>query len=347
MSEKRIFTGAYGPGIGLLDISPNGDMSWRLIAEQAGASYLAFDGERGLLYALSRSEGDNPGLLRVYHWDGASLELLAARQQAAVGACHLAISRDWLVLAYYRSGKAEVFALDQDGLPEENSAAVIKHEGSGPRPQQDQAHIHWAYIRESEPSRLVFYLIDLGCDTLSEYVLERASAKSDAVVSLKRVFDFPAGSGPRHAFAAPDRGRIYVLTELSSELFVLEDDGKAFSFKERFDLRDELKDGDSWGGAIKASYDGKLLFCSNRGDETIRAFDISEPQTKPWELAHSRFHHCRDLLYTAVDGREFLLLAQLHSDTVSCMSVNRADRTLTELSSSLDVVGASCLIEAE
>lgn len=342
---KKFFTGAYGPdSIGLLTLDEEGNLSHRVLAAQEGASYLFYKKDKQLLYAISR--GSDPGKkLHVYRFDGEKTQLLSQSEQAAPGACHLDVSDDWLVTAYYKGGAADIFAV-HDGIPEPKPSFTIRHSGGGPMPQQDDAHIHWVRINKSSPEQLNFYLIDLGGDSFCEYELSRSPESGKPDIRLKQIVDFPPGTGPRHAYVDETHHKIYVLSELSSRLFVLEKGNKNDSLvisEPSYPLRGQERSAESWGGAIKADDSGTLLFCSNRGDETIRCFTLAD-RPEPWEVAHSAHAHCRDLQYARVGEHEYLLLANMHSSCISVMAIDRAERKLRELPSYLEINSPSCII---
>lgn len=346
MPTKRFFTGAYGAdSIGLLELNEQGQVSHRKIGKQADASYLAYRPERQILYAITR--GDQAGsCVCAYHFDGEALTVLGKGEQSAPGACHLDADENWLIVAYYRGGAADIFALDENGIPEPKPSFSIRHTGGGPKPQQDAAHIHWVHINESSRNSLNFYLIDLGNDSFCEYELCKDEQDGELHLKLKHILDFPAGSGPRHAYINKDKDKIYVLTELSSQLYYIEQQNEKYKIIDFYPLRGEKRQGDSWGGAIKADDAGSLLFCSNRGDETIRCFSI-EGSPEAWDTGQSAYHHCRDLQYARVGEREFLLLAQLHSNGISVMEIDRSKRQLRELPGLLPLEGASCIRPAD
>lgn len=123
----------------------------------------------------------------------------------------------------------------------------------------------------------------------------------------------------------------------------MKDDG--FMLKDAWPLRAEDAAGESWGGAIRADDAMSLLFCSNRGDETIRCFDIRDG-LRHFDLAKSSFKHCRDLRYASAGDHEFLLLANLKSDCISLMDIDRRARRLTERREALEVPQPACICPA-
>ena len=351
--EARFFTGSFGPdSIGLIKVAEDGSMTHTCLSAQEDAAYLSFDRERSLLYALSESNDLRKSILNVYRWNGEQLSLLTSRQLGAIGACHITHSSNALLLSYYSDGAAELFWLDQDGLPEENSAFVLYQQGSGPMPQQNASHIHWGSISQSSNYSCEFLLIDLGNDTISRYLCTRLSSESESELSCEMIFAMPPGSGPRHAVVDNKSQLLYVLTELSSELYVIDTSEDLWRVQVKYDLRSNEKCGDSWAGAIKSSQHSDLLFCSSRGDDTIRTFSVSSripSELRPWPLGKLAAEHSypRDLQHVVFTSAEYLLLANQNSNTISQMRIDRKAEKLYETTNSIYCFSPVCIIPAE
>ena len=114
--------------------------------------------------------------------------------------------------------------------------------------------------------------IDLGNDEIIifnyDYSINKDLSKS---INLKK------GCAPRHLVFHPSLKYIFVLTEGSSEIVLLEMDTnlslKVISYTST--LPSDFI-GTSFGGAIKISCDGKYIFTSNRGHNSISVFEFNE-----------------------------------------------------------------------
>lgn len=119
---------------------------------------------------------------------------------------------------------------------------------------------------------------------------------------------FPEGTGPRHALFTADGKTMYVLSELSNELFILDTDG----WKLR-GVMPVLPGGETHlrgSAAIRFGMDESRVYTSTRGQDIISVID-PDRQTVI-QGAYSGGKHPRDFLIT--DG--FLLSANRYSDTV-------------------------------
>jgi 6-phosphogluconolactonase len=114
---------------------------------------------------------------------------------------------------------------------------------------------------------------DLGLDRISTYSL------IENRLTLKHIFDTQPKQGPRHFVAHPTLPILYVLAELSSEVVVLK------RYEDRLELlqtistlpigEDQIKS----AAAIRISDDGRYLYVSNRGHDSLTAFKIPENGT--------------------------------------------------------------------
>ena len=187
------------------------------------------------------------------------------------GMCHLAVMPD---------GKSVVWAAYSGGLVGSVEVADGKfgkltshaHKGSGPNlPRQDAAHPHCAV---PTPDGKGFAVCDLGLDAMVTYPAGASFATT------------PAGAGPRHVLFHPNGRLAFVVFELGNYLGVYE-----WSAEKGFGrLLDQVRTVESWptgrgyngdlGAAVRFSPDGKRVVVSNRGEQSLVAYDFDEATGK-------------------------------------------------------------------
>ena len=92
----------------------------------------------------------------------------------------------------------------------------------------------------------------------------------------------PAGSGPRHVAFHPDGNCVFVLNELLSTLCVCdwhEASGTLGDISQNIPLVPGAQvgiDGQTFAAAVRVSPDGRFVYCSNRGHDSISAFNIGD-----------------------------------------------------------------------
>lgn len=205
-----------------------------------GHTWIAADSGR---YYCLRSLADGSSLV-VYGPDGS---FAGEWQTPGKHSCHVRIYDGKAVVCDYTSGSMGVWELDGGGLPAGDVRMMYFEKGS---------HIHSSW---ESPSDGALVVADLGADCL--YRFGRG-------VTDFETFRMPEGSGPRHcAFGA---GRLYVSTELSDEVLVLE--YPSMRLIQRCLVNPEHPGG---GAHVVLSRDGRFLYASSRlKNDGIAVFSV-------------------------------------------------------------------------
>lgn len=177
--------------------------------------------------------------------------------------CHITLLPKEAVVADYTSGTLSIYPLGADGIPS-GEPRLLHFGGSGPvTGRQEGPHIHSSWL---SPDRGALVVVDLGADKLYRFQVSGGTLSMDGI----EAFPMPEGCGPRHC--AFGRHKLYVATELSDEVFVL--DWPSMELRQRITVNDQLPGG---GGHILLSPDGKYLYASSRlKNDGIGVFAIKE-----------------------------------------------------------------------
>jgi 6-phosphogluconolactonase len=176
----------------------------------------------------------------------------------------------YLLTANYGSGELVVHHLEQDGRVGA-LAAVVRHEGSGPvTERQDAAHLHQVIFDDRSANVLV---TDLGADAIYAYELDTSTGA--LVPASTGRSNAPPGSGPRHlAFHPTDH--VVVADELSSTVswyrFCRKTGGLDWLSSVAASSGDDSDE--NYPAEIVVASDGSNVFVSNRGRGTIAVFDV-------------------------------------------------------------------------
>lgn len=174
--------------------------------------------------------------------------------------------RQLVFASFYHDGRANVYKIQADHTLKPVTRAV--HGGSGPRPEQDSSHVHYAALTPDK--RLV--LVDLGNDTLTTYPVE-----DSGVLGKATTLHLPAGYGPRHlAFSPTDPTLAYLVGELSSQISVLHYQDGEFTLGDTRATIPADWTAHNGAAAIRISSDGKFVYVSNRGYDSLAVFAIRE-----------------------------------------------------------------------
>ncbi|MCK8638123.1 lactonase family protein [Fructobacillus fructosus] len=175
-------------------------------------------------------------------------------------------NRQLVFAGYYHRGTVESYKILDNGSLEIHD--TWKNEGSGPRPEQQSSHVHFANL--TPDNRLV--VVDLGTDEVITF-----DVTEDGQLNEAARFETTAGFGPRHIRFSKDGEYAYLLGELSSLLSVLKYNAEDGSFDHLMTASTIPSDWDDHNGAaaIRISKDGRFIYTSNRGHDTIAVFKTS------------------------------------------------------------------------
>ncbi|WP_143121682.1 lactonase family protein [Saccharopolyspora antimicrobica] len=198
------------------------------------------------------------------------LTVLGSQPSHAVMPTHLAIhpGGEHLIVANYGSGSTAVFPILPDGAlgPQTD---LVQYEGSGPVPgRQEGPHAHMVVITPDGRSVLV---PDLGTDTIHVHSLDTGTGKLETLGGTR----LAPGSGPRHLVFHPDAPFLYVADELDSTVTVCAYDADRAAITPGQVISTVPPSApDNFPAEILISADGRFVYVSNRGHDSIARFAV-------------------------------------------------------------------------
>ncbi len=249
-----------------------------LAAATPSPSFLALHPNRRFLYAVNETSvypESGAGAITAFAIEGASGKLRLLNQQSSRGSspCHLTVDRSGrrLLAVNYGSGSVVAYSLRPDGSLGELSA-FIQHSGAGAmRGRQEGPHAHSVHI---SPDNRYALVADLGADGIFSYRFDPASgALAPAGQALTKV---APGSGPRQLDIHPTGRYVYAINELSSTITVFSYDAARGALTELQTVPTLPKGftGANAAAAVQAHPNGRFLYGSNRGHDSIVVFAI-------------------------------------------------------------------------
>ena len=248
------------------------------IRDVSNPSFLTLNADGTRLYATNELA---EGRISAFARDLESGELRPLNTQLAHGADPCYVSFDptgrYVLAANYTGGTVAVLPLATDGSLEPASC-VIHHEGSGPRPEQENAHPH---MIAPMPDGTLVLVSDLGADRLVVYRLNAETGQLEVNTSGATSLLEAPGAGPRHFAFAPDGRALYVINELDSTLSVYRS-GEARGAFDRVQTLSTLPTGVEITNScahVVVSPDGRFVYGSNRGHDSIAIWAVDEAGT--------------------------------------------------------------------
>ena len=227
--------------------------------------------------------------------------------------CHLSVIDGDVYTVNYLSGNVVK-------IPDTVSA----HSGRGPHPtRQTEAHTHFV---SPTPDGKYVLCTDLGIDSI--FIYTRNLEK----VSVAKV---PDGYGARHLAFSDDGKLVYCVNELISSVSVFDyDDGK-LAYLDTYDCLPDFKEKNT-AAAIRVN--GKYLYISNRGADTITRLEINGKTLRLLENTPCGGKNPRDFL--VVD--DLVFCTNEFTNDVTVLKLKDGKPALTDVK--LDMPNPLCVI---
>lgn len=342
----RVYVGTYtsGPGQGIyrlkLDLatgalSPDGPP-----IEADNPSFLAWGPDGTRLFAVEETgevRTATSGGVRSFAVDPKTGALAPLDRQPSGGAgpCHVSASRDGrhVFVANYSGGSVSVLPVGADGRLGAASAFVQHPAAAG-------GGVPHAHSVDLDPAGRRLVVADLGLDTVFAYPFDRANGS----LGEPRKASLPKGAGPRHTAFHPDGKHLYVIDELNATVAVFGyADGVLTALQTVPTLPADFT-GKNSTAEIAASPDGRFVYGSNRGHDSIAIFAV-DPAKKTLTPAGHQPSGGKHPRHFAIDPTgAFLLAANRDSDNVVVFRIDRKTGALTPVGEPVRVPRAVCLL---
>ncbi len=349
--SKGIYAFSYDAETGKL--TPKG-----IAAETPDPSFVVIHPNGKFAYAAN--ETGKQSTVSSFALDAQSGKLTLLNTLPALGEdpCYLSFDKtgNFLFVANYTSGTITVFPILPDGKLGEHTAALQNKGTLGPnKERQEGPHAHWVEL--SAHNRFA-YVADLGLDRVLIYNFDAAkgtlaaesspSSKDPAMASQKPSDALSAtlrpGTGPRHVAFSPDGNFMYVLGEMKSTVTVFANDKReTYRAIQTLSTLPQGFSGRNDAAEIAMHPNGKWLYASNRGHDTIAVFAV-EPGKGTLRFVADVPTGGKEPRHFAIDpAGKFLLAENQHSGNIVTFRIDAASGNLTTTGDVANVPSPVCL----
>jgi 6-phosphogluconolactonase len=347
------YTPAGGASRGIytaqLDLATGALTAPAFAGEAGNPTFLAWRPDGRTLYALAEKgtvNGKAGGAIAAFRFDPAAGPLTPLNVEATGGGplahVNVDLSGRMAVSISYHAGEVASFPIQADGSLGPR-ASLLKTSGAlGPNAKrQEKPHPH--SLTFSPDNRFV-YVCDLGLDRIFRFSFDAATA----VLTPAGETATAPGAGPRHSKFSADGKFFYVINELDCTVAVYGVDattGALTALQSISTLPADFR-GESICAEIRISPDGRFVYGSNRGHESLAVFarDAASGRLSLVEIVPSGGRHPRNFNLTP-DGR-WLLSANRDTDNVVVFRVDAATGRLTPSGHEIKVPQAVCVLFA-
>ena len=316
-------------------------------------SYLTASASGNYVYAVSEDEVKTAAanVISLDKKEG-KMTLLDSKRTHGAAPCYIALSprEDFVVTANYNGGSISVFDCKEKGILSEPQVVSFKGHGIDSE-RQEQSHLHCIGFAPNEQYMLA---TDLGMDCIHVFPLKQEERQACSLVATQeakpqvtfvqeeqqRKFMLPAGAGPRHFCFSPNQKFIYLITELSGDVIVMEYKGADTNIIQTIKA-DSL--GAKGSADIHLTPNGKFLYASNRlkGDG-IAIFSVDSTIGKLTKIGYQPTGiHPRNFVISP--NGKYLLVACRFSNSIEVYEIDQATGFLKHTGKNVSTSEPSCL----
>lgn len=345
-----VYIGSYaeptGPGLYACHFDPvTGQLELiQQLDGLANPTFLDIDAANLRLYTLMEvrdEDGRRTGGAAVFAIDpdsGRLTELGRARTVPAT-TCHISLDRTGrcLLTASYHGGMIGLNPVFDNGLIGDETE-IHRHSGSSVLPVQNQPRPHSAFL---SPDNRYVVVPDLGADKVFIYKLDTENRS----LQFHREVPTAPGAGPRHFAFHPSRRYGYVINELNSTViaYTYDEANGELVEKQTVSTLPASHQGENACAHIELSPDGRFLYASNRGHDSIAIFAVNPEDglLEPVDHVSVLGQHPRH--FTLSPDGAHLLVANRDTNNVTVFARDEATGRLTPTGGSLNLSKPVCV----
>ncbi|AEV95068.1 lactonase family protein [Pediococcus claussenii] len=300
-----------------------------LVAKISNPTYIT-KSKQNFIYAVDKYNND--GGVAVIDTNATPAQVVQHVVQPGTPPAYVTVTSDqkYVLDANYHEGTLHSYAIKKSGILE--PVDTFSNTGKGPRPEQDGSHLH--FVDETPDGKLV--ACDLGTDQV--FVLDF----NDGLFSVASTYQTESGFGPRHIVFAPNSNTAYLVGELSSQVEVLSYSAGQLKHIQIVKTIPETYTEHNGAAAIRISADGRFLYVSNRGFNTIAVFSINSDHTlNEIQNITTEGDFPRDFNFNS--DQSFVICANQETDNVTLYTRNADDGKLTAVQKNIEVPEAVCV----
>jgi 6-phosphogluconolactonase len=310
-------------------------------------SFLALASSRRYLYAVNEVEefaGKKSGALSAFAVDQRTGELRLLNQQPSLGGAPCYVVGDqsgrFVLVANYAGGNVAVFPVRSDGSLGEATDVRQDLGSSVNAERQEGPHAHCIVL---DPANRFAYACDLGTDKIMIFRFDKRRGK--LIPNKSPWVKVRPGAGPRHLTFHPAGRYAYVINELHATVTAFAHDLVQGKLKELQTVPTLPTDftSDNTSADIHVSPDGRFLYCSNRGHDSIAAFKINPRNGKLTFIARESTGGKTPRNFAIDPTGEFLLAANQNSDNIVTLRRDRRTGRLSATGHVVEVPSPVCL----
>ncbi len=305
------YTNGSSNGIYQYSLSVEGKLSNKsLVAETENPSYLALSSDKTTLVVVNENQ---EGTVESYKVIDDSLQFISRSSSGGGHPCYVtANEQGYVLVANYSGGSVGLLQLKSNGELSE-LLHVEQHKGKGTTSRQEAPHAHSARFI---PNSNKVISVDLGTN---ELWFSKVNSLNKLLPIIPQRLKMKEGAGPRHMEFHPTQDWLYVVNELDCTVSLLKKTASGlFKIESSISTLPKAYDEPNTCADIHISGDGKFLYASNRGHNSIAIYNVNIETGELTFVAHESTKGKSPRNFSLSPNDEFLVVAnQLTNNIIS------------------------------
>lgn len=351
MKDYYLYVGAYTQGeeegIDMYRFhSADGSLEYLLTTTGVmNPSYLAISKDNNLLLAVNEVvefEGEKSGAISAFSITQETGELNFINQTSTGGGAPCYVSMDGeskiALVANYVGGNVAAFSIGGDGSLSSYSDLIQHEKAMADTSGQNPAHAHCIVFDPDEKHVLA---VDLGIDQVISYKIDKANVQLEKA----EVFNAEPGAGPRHLVFHPNGKLVFIINELNSTITSCSYDVNTGALSGIMNVSTLPVDfeGKNSCADIHVSADGRFLYGSNRGHDSIVVFEIDQDSGALTYLSHHSVHGNTPRNFMIDPTGKYVLVANQNSNNIVVFSRDEQTGMLSDTGIEVETSKPVCL----
>ena len=287
-----------------------------LVAKTKNPTFLVKSDDKKYLFAIAETNEDGVGFVKSFRIEKDVLKEISKEKSGGAGPCFITTNKNNYVLtANYGGGTIGLLKSDKSGKLSK-LLAIQKHFGIGTTDRQKSPHAHSTWFH---PTKKEIISVDLGTNELWFSSIDKT--ENTLVPSKQSKLKMADGAGPRHLVFHPNKKWIYVLNELNNTISLVKEDKKGYYIDSSIKTLPSDFTEFSKAADIHVSKDGKFLYASNRGHESIAIFKVNSKDGSLTTVGYEAVLGKHPRNFSLTPDNKFLLVA--NRDTNNIVSFKR------------------------
>ena len=343
-TEKLPFVDGHAKGIYVYNLNlETGELTY--LSNTTGPrnpSYLAIDPQKRFIYADQETEVDDNPRVHAFAIEDNALRKLNDQEAHGGLPCHIVVDQTgkWVLSANYETGSVDVYPIQEDGSIGE-SVTVIQHEGSGSNHERQLGpHAHAVVLNKTND---LLFVPDLGLDQVLVYKFD--SNTGTLTPNNPPHVKHHTGAGPRHFIFDPNEQYAFTLGEMDATITVSAYRDGMLNPLQKISTLPQDTDASPSCAEIAITSDGKFVYASNRGHNTIARFAFADGRLTALGHTDTQGKTPRDF---AIDPTgTFLIVGNQDTDTVVTFRINHETGDLEPTGHIAEVPNPVCILPVQ